>query len=62
LLLGADSGFDSAAIFATLAAARVSVVPDWWLVKWNPRGFDAAPLHQRLAAEPATVWMSTRAG
>lgn len=61
LLVRADSGFDSAAIFATLAAARAAGRLDW-LVKWNPRTFDKAALHQRLAAEASTVWTSPREG
>lgn len=61
LLVRADSGFDSAAIFAALSTAREAGALDW-LVKWNPRTFDKAALHQRLAADPATVWTSTREG
>lgn len=61
LLVRADSGFDGAAIFAALAAARASGPLDW-LVKWNPRGFDAAVLHQRLDADPATAWIRPREG
>lgn len=61
LLVRADSGFDAAAIFAALAAARASGPLDW-LVKWNPRGFDTAALPQRLAADVSTVWASPREG
>lgn len=61
LLVRADSGFDSAAIFAALAAARAAGPLDW-LVKWNPRGFDVAALHQRLDANPATAWTHPREG
>ena len=61
LLVRADSGFDGAAIFAALAAARASGPLDW-LVKWNPRGFEAAVLHQRLDADPATAWIRPREG
>lgn len=61
LLVRADSGFDGAAIFAALATARTAGPLDW-LVKWNPRGFDAAALAERLAADPATVWMHPRTG
>ena len=61
LLVRADSGFDGAAIFAALAAARASGPLDW-LVKWNPRGFEAAVLHQRMDADPATAWIRPREG
>jgi len=61
LLVRADSGFDGAAIFAALSAARTAGTLDW-LVKWNPRGFDAAALHQRLITDPATVWANPREG
>lgn len=61
LLVRADSGFDSAAIFATMAAARTAGALDW-LVKWNPRTFDKAAMHQRLAADTATAWTSSREG
>ncbi len=61
LLVRADSGFDSGAIFAALAAARKAGPLDW-LVKWNPRAFDKAALHQRLAADTTTVWTSPREG
>jgi hypothetical protein len=61
LLVRADSGFDSLAILAVLEAVRATRPLDW-LVKWNPRSFDAAALHQRLAADPATVWASSREG
>ena len=61
LLVRADSGFDSLAILAVLAAARAER-PLEWLVKWNPRSFDGASLHQRLAADPATAWAHPREG
>jgi len=61
LLVRADSGFDGAAIFVALAAAREAGPVDW-LVKWNPRRFKVATLHERLAADPATVWSHPRAG
>lgn len=61
LLVRADSGFDGAAIFAAMAEARASGSLDW-LVKWNPRGFDADALHQRLTADPATAWAQPRKG
>jgi len=61
LLVRADSGFDGGAIFLALAAARKAGPLDW-LVKWNPRGFDVAALHQRLDADPATVWCHAREG
>jgi hypothetical protein len=61
LLVRADSGFDSGAIFAALADARAAGPLDW-LVKWNPRGFDKEALHQRLDADAATVWAQPRAG
>jgi hypothetical protein len=61
LLVRADSGFDGAAIFAALATARAAGPLDW-LVKWNPRGFDRAALHQRLDADGTTVWTHPRAG
>lgn len=61
LLVRADFGFDSAAIFAAMAAARESGPLDW-LVKWNPRRFDSSALHQRLVADPATVWRPAREG
>jgi len=31
-------------------------------VKWNPRGFDTAALHQQLAADPARMWCHPREG
>jgi Transposase DDE domain group 1 len=61
LLVRADSGFDSLAILVVLEAVR-AIRPLDWLVKWNPRSFDAAALHQRLAADPATVWTHPREG
>ena len=61
LLVRADSGFDGGAIFAALAAARKAGPLDW-LVKWNPRGFDVAALHQRLDTDPASVWCHSREG
>lgn len=61
LLVRADAGFDAAAIFAALAAARAAGPLDW-LVKWNPRGFDALSFLQRLQADPATVWQHPREG
>ncbi len=61
LLVRADSGFESAAIFATLVTAREAGALDW-LVKWNPRSFDKAALHQRLFADSATAWTSSREG
>jgi hypothetical protein len=61
LLVRADSGFDGAAIFVAMDAARAAGPLDW-LVKWNPRGFDTAALHQRLAADPARVWCHPREG
>lgn len=61
LLVRADSGFDSGAIFAALADARAAGPLDW-LVKWNPRGFDKEALHQRFDADAATVWAQPRAG
>ncbi len=61
LLVRADSGFDGAAIFAAMAAARAAGPLDW-LVKWNPRGFDTAALHQQLAADPAQMWCHPREG
>jgi hypothetical protein len=61
LLVRADSGFDSLAILAVLEAARAERALDW-LVKWNPRTFDACTLHERLAADPATPWTHPREG
>jgi hypothetical protein len=61
LLVRADSGFDSLSILAVLDAVRATRPLDW-LVKWNPRTFDAAALHQRLEADPATIWASPREG
>ncbi len=61
LLVRADSGFDAGAVFLALAAARKAGPIDW-LVKWNPRGYDVAALHQRLFADPATVWCHAREG
>jgi hypothetical protein len=61
LLVRADSGFDSAAIFAALDSARQAGPLDW-LVKWNPRRFDKAALHQALVNDPATVWTHPREG
>lgn len=61
LLVRADSGFDGAAIFVALSAAREAGPVDW-LVKWNPRRFKVAALHERLAADPATAWTHPRAG
>ena len=61
LLARADSGFDSLAILAVLDAVRATRPLDW-LVKWNPRTFDATALHERLAADPATVWTRSREG
>lgn len=61
LLVRADSGFDGAAIFVAMDAARASGPLDW-LVKWNPRGFDVNALHQRLATDPARMWCHPREG
>ena len=61
LLVRADSGFDGAAIFMAMAAACAAGPLDW-LVKWNPRGFDMAALHQRLDSDAATVWTHPREG
>lgn len=61
LLVRADSGFDGAAIFVAMDAARASGPLDW-LVKWNPRGFDVNALHQRLATDPAQMWCHPREG
>ena len=61
LLVRADSGFDSAAIFVALSAARAAGPVDW-LVKWNPRRFNVAALYQRLDADPATAWTQPRVG
>lgn len=61
LLVRADSGFDGAAIFVALAAARTAGPVDW-LVKWNPRRFNVAALHQRLDADAATAWTHPRVG
>jgi len=61
LLVRADSGFDGAAIFVALAAARTAGPVDW-LVKWNPRRFNVAALHQRLDADAATAWTQPRVG
>lgn len=61
LLVRADSGFDGAAIFVALAAARTAGPVDW-LVKWNPRRFNVDALHQRLDADAATAWTHPRVG
>jgi len=61
LLVRADSGFDGAAIFVAMDAARAAGPLDW-LVKWNPRGFDTAALHQQLVVDPAQVWCHPREG
>lgn len=60
LLLRADSGFDSTALYTTAlneGQGRVDV-----LFKWNPRGMDGEALaeHKRRTAD--TVWTSPRPG
>ena len=50
LLVRTDSGFDVAALFVTLSAARAGEPVDW-RIKWNPLRFKVGARHQRLDAD-----------
>ena len=62
LLARLDSGFDAAALMACIESMNRPGVPQAdWIIKWNPRGTDAAQLAaQRDAA--GTLWEHPRKG
>ncbi len=63
LLLRMDAGFDSAKLMRAIEACNTPGLPQVdWLVKWNPRGADAAALAERLDAERPELWHSPRPG
>ncbi len=51
LLARLDSGFDAAALMASIEALNAPVLPQVdWLIKWNPRGTDRAELAAQIDA------------
>lgn len=63
LLLRMDAGFDSAKLMRAIEACNAPNLPQVdWLIKWNPRGADAAALAERLDAERPELWHSPRPG
>ena len=62
LLARLDSGFDSAALMACIESMNRPGVPRAdWIIKWNPRGTDAAQLAAELDAA-GTAWEHPRKG
>ncbi|MFN3862637.1 MAG: IS1380 family transposase [Roseateles sp.] len=60
LLLRMDAGFDSAKLMRAIDACNTPGLPQVdWLVKWNPRGADAAAMAESLDAE---LWQTPRPG
>ena len=66
LLARLDSGFDSAALMGGIESCnqvRATGLPQVdWLIKWNPRGTNAAMLADTLTGDSATLWTTPRAG
>ncbi len=62
ILVRMDAGFCSQRLFEALRAARAECGAVDWIVKWNPRGYDALATHARLAADAACAWTSHRPG
>ena len=63
LLARLDSGFDSAALMSSIEALNAPGLPQVdWLIKWNPRGADAAGLVEQLDAQRPQLWHTPRAG
>lgn len=60
LLLRMDAGFDSAKLMRAIDACNAAGLPQVdWLIKWNPRGADAAALAESLDTE---LWQTPRPG
>lgn len=66
LLLRLDAGFDSAKLMRAIEACNAPGTPGLppvdWLIKWNPRGADAAGLVEQLDAQRPQLWHTPRAG
>lgn len=63
LLARLDSGFDSAALMACIESMNRPDLPQVdWIIKWNPRGTDAAEMAAELDAAGAVRWEHPRPG
>lgn len=67
LLARLDSGFDSAALMASIEALNTPGLPQVdWLIKWNPRSIDRAEMAAQIDAAKGTPgaapWSSPRPG
>lgn len=62
LLVRLDSGFDSAALMACIESMNQTGAPQTdWIIKWNPRSTDPAPIAADLDAADV-AWEHPRAG